>query len=220
MLPLPKSFQGQTAEDIVTRLLADAYTPVVSADPQTRIFRDAKESHLIRLSTAPSLADAFCKACQANKGNSFLPDVFSHATLGPDLHVSVTENLISSCETGHAEITMFGHARAVSSLFEGDEMHAPVHKFMAQDETLLNAVRTIFNCGLALCQDPAAPAVMIDPRGQSILFRANEKGCQTVYANPLIASDQSKAESLKKMQWIIARFSDCERHAPHSPYWR
>jgi hypothetical protein len=217
MLPLPKSFEGQTAEQIVTRLLADAYTPVALNDPRTRLFRDAKGDHLIRLSTAPQLAEAFCDACQKNSGNVFLPQIFSHAALGPDLHIAISENLVTAEEAEKNPVTLFGHARAVSSLFEGDEMHADVHKLMVMDKNILDAVQAIFGCGLKLCKESP---VALDLRGSSILFRSNAKGCQTIYANPLIASTETAEESLKKLQWIEKRFSEAERNAPKSPYWR
>lgn len=217
MLLLPKSFQGQTAEQIVTRLLADAYTPVAFNDPRTRIFRDATGDHLIRLSTAPQLAEAFCNACQQNDGNVFLPKIFSHAALGPALHIAITENLKTVEEADKNHATLFGHARAVSSLFEGDEMHADVHKLMIMDKNILNAVQMISNCALDLCTETP---VALDPCGASILFRTNGVFCQTVYASPLIASTETAEKSLKKLQWIEKRFSESERNAPNSLYWR
>ena len=215
MLPLPKAFQGQNAEEIVTRLLADAYTPVASADPKTRIFRNAQKDHLVRLSSTPLLTEAFCAACQKNTGNRFLPEIFAHATLGPDLHISITENLVTAAEAHENPVTVSGHAHAVAALFEGDDIHGEVHKYMIQDAQILEAVQAISGCALELCKKtPTA----IDSSPDGILFRLNEQGCQTIYANPLIPGD--KADALQKLQWIEKRFSAKERSATHSPYWR
>lgn len=213
-----ENFRGQTAEQITKTLLADGYQAVKTPDPLCRIFRDSQSSHLVRLSDTPRLSAAFCAACQADDDNGFLPKIFSHATFGPDLHVSVSENLVRLEEISQEpSITLFGHARAVSSFFAGDDMHKDVHRCMTYEPRLLSAAHAL----VAVAMKDGAPQTAINPCGDSIWFRNNKQGCQTVYADPFMAaSGKSNTDCRNDLQWIETRLSEQERMASYSPYWR
>jgi|GEM_PF-6089905 hypothetical protein len=211
MLPDLKSFQGHSSNQIIARLNADGYQEIDS-----QVYRSADASHLLHLSNAPDLTAAFCRACQDGAPNEFLPVVYDHATISSDLHVSVTENMrcVSEFEA-NMHTTVFGHARAVSSMFEGDEMHADVHRFMASDDTMRDAMMRVVDCAL-----DTKKSVTIDPCGNSIMFRHNENGCRTVFARPFVARDDlSPKECEKHLNWIKNRHSQAERDAAASPYW-
>lgn len=211
MLPDLKSFQGQTYNEVIARLNADGYQEIDS-----QVFRSADASHLLRLSNAPDLSDAFCRACQNDTQNDFLPIVYDHATISTDLHISLTENMRSVNEFDPSMFsTVFGHARAVSSMFEGDEMHSAVHRCMSNDATMRAAMERIVDCAMNIKKP-----VTIDPCGKSIMFRYNENGCRTVFARPLIAREDLPLQACEKnLHWIKQRLSQAEREAPASPYW-
>jgi hypothetical protein len=211
MLPDLKTFQNHSSCQVTARLIADGYQEI---EPQ--VYRSKDASHLLHLSNAPDLTAAFCRACQAKPVNEFLPVVFDHATIAADLHISVTENLHSINEFKDAQhTTLFGHARAVSSLFEGDEMHAVVHRCMVGDDVMRSAMMRIVDAGLS-AKKPAT----INPRGDSIMFRYNDNGCRTVYAHPFIARDDLTLKASENhFNWIKTRHSQAERDSLASPYW-
>lgn len=211
MLPDLKSFQGHNTDQIIARLNADGYQEIDSL-----LYRSPDAGHMVRLSNAPDLMSAFCKACQGGRKNEFLPRIFDHAVVAPGLHVSVTENLLSVKDFEAATTTtVFGHARAVSSMFEGDEMHAVVHRCMASDPAMRAAILKIANCALGT----KAP-VTLNPRGETILFRHDENGCRTVFANPLLVRENLSAKACAQhLNWVKKRFSKAERDAPSSAYW-
>ena len=211
MLPDLKSFQGHSSNQVIARLNADGYQEI-----ESHVYRSADASHLLHLSSAPDLTAAFCRACQNGPANEFLPVVYDHATIASDLHISVTENMRSVREfEGSMHTTVFGHARAVSSMFEGDEMHAVVHRCMANDNVMRDAMLRVVDCAM----DTQKP-VTIDPCGNSIMFRYNENGCRTVFARPFVARDDlSLKDSKKHLNWIKDRHSQTERNSFASPYW-
>lgn len=211
MLPDLKCFQGHSKNEVIARLNADGYQEI-----EFQVYRSADASHLLHLSNAPDLSAAFCRACQNGPANEFLPIVYDHATISSDLHVSVTENMRGVKEFGDdMHSTVFGHARAVSSMFEGDEMHAVVHRCMANDNVMRDAMMRIVDCALE-----TKKSVTIDPCGNSIMFRYNENGCRTVFARPLVArNDLPQQCSEKHLNWIKARHSEVERDSFASPYW-
>ena len=224
MKPNLEDFRGQTAKQITKTLLAKGYQAVSSPHPSSRFFRDPQSDHLVRLSETPRLTAAFCAACQASNDNNFLPKIFSHATLGPTLHVSVSENLHRLEEIGaQPNITLFGHARAVSSFLAGDEMHKDVHRCMLFEQPIIDAAQTLIAVALKDCHAASAasePAFTLDPCGDSIWFRSGEGNCQTIYADPFMASPKDPAETLKELQWMERRFSSQERDAEKSAFWR
>lgn len=212
MLPDLKSFQGHSVDQVIARLNADGYQEV-----ESHIYRSADASHLLHLSNAPDLSAAFCRACQNGPANEFLPVVYDHATVSADLHISATENMrvVSEFEE-NMRTTVFGHARAVSSMFEGDEMHAIVHRCMTHDDVMRQAMMRVVDCALG-----TKKPVTIDPCGASIMFRYNENGCRTVFARPFVArEDLTLKDCQKHLNWIKARHSQAERDSFASPYWR
>lgn len=215
-----ENFRGQTAAQIETTLLANGYQAVQAPDPLCRTFRDSQSTHLVRLSNVPDLSAAFCAACQADHNNCFLPAIFSHATLGPALHISVSENLVRLEElSNEPSITLFGHARAVSSFFAGDEMHKDVHRCMTYEPRLVLAAKALIDVALKGNNNPANTT--LDPCGNSIWFRNNKEGCQTVYASPfMVDSGKTAAICKDELQWMKTRFSDQEMAACRSAYWR
>lgn len=220
MTPDLKKFRGQSTPSIINSLLADGYMAINPSNLHCQIFRDSAATHLIRLSPKPCLSAAFAKACLLEKENGFLPKIHSHMTLNTDLHATVTENLrcIEEIEEGR-KITVFGHARAVSSFLAGDEMHMHVHKCMSHDPQLLGAARTI--ASVAMKAFKSVPETAINPSGDSIWFRVNDAGCQTVYANPyFLTKDKTAQECRNDLQWITKRLTETERMAPMSAYWR
>lgn len=215
-----ENFRGQTAAQIAKALLADGYQAVKTPDPLCRTFRDSQATHLVRLSKIPDLSAAFCEACQANPDNQMLPTIFSHATLGPSLHVSVSENLMQLEELSkEPRITLFGHARAVSSFLAGDEMHRDVHRCMTYEPNLVAAAKTLIDVALKGNNHPSNTT--LNPCGDSIWFRDNQGGCQTVYASPfMVDSGKTPATCKDELQWMKTRFSEQEMAATHSAYWR
>lgn len=231
-------FHGHTAEQLTNTLIADGYREIPSTTPLSRVFRDAQETHLVRLSNTPSLSAAFCAASRiyyrANPDKAvFLPQVFRHATINPSLHVAVTENLLRLDEAADpSEHTLFGHARAVSSLFAGDEMHKDVHRCMTLEPSLLQAIRMIIRIGLGETrktiaaetrqqgQNSLPAAFAINPQGDSIWFRCNGSGFRTVYADPFCESTDSPKDILEQLTWMDRRFKNKEIMAASSRFWR
>lgn len=213
------AFQGLSIRQAIQRLIPLGYAPL-DVGPGCRIFRDAPGSHLMTLSPVPVLAEAFSTACAQNPPNPHLPKLFESRTLGPALHIRVTENL-NACTDFPVDThkTICGLARAFSSLFAGDDIHINVHPELCKNEPLLDAVHRVIACGEGV-NDPArtgALAVRIENRGHSVMFRPDSN--EPVYASPLVPARQSLKTSYQRLQLVKTRFTPEEMANPDSVYW-
>jgi hypothetical protein len=213
------SFRDLTVYKAIARLLPLGYKPVDNS-PGCRIFRDAAKTHLLTLSSVPALAEEFNRACDTNRSNPHLPKIFESRTLGPSLHVRISENLNACTDFPEEErITICGLARAFSSLFEGDDIHVNVHPALRQDEKLLGAVRSVIACGEELTRpanDSALP-VKIEHRGHSVFFRPGTN--EPVFASPLVPACAPVAVCHDRLQMVKTRFTEAEMTRADSPYW-
>lgn len=211
----------------IALLLLNGYSPVNRGDPACRTFRDSESRHLLTLSSTPALAAAFCRACLETPENPHLPRILAQTMLGPEVHVRMTENLLCSGDYAdeNERTTRFGHARAFSTLFEGDEMHRAAHPLMVspalqESGKLIAAIRLIAACGKAFCNPsvPAALPVRLDADGKSVLFRPGSN--EAVFADPLIVTGEAVPQSCHaRLEWVEARFSAQELDKPSPPYW-
>ena len=227
--PQPRTLpaSGPTMGQVIALLLVNGYKPVGGGDSPCRTFRDATGSHLLTLSDTPALAAAFCRACGQTPRNPHLPKILAQKILGPNLHVRVSENLLCSGDyaSESERTTRFGHARAFSTLFEGDEMHRAVHLLMVspalqESSHLIAAIRLITACGKAFCNTRPSTAhpVRLDPRGSSVMFRPGSG--EAVFANPLIRDENASVGACRaRLEWVEARFSAQELDKPSPPYW-
>lgn len=226
--PGPAPAATSAMDRAIALLLLNGYSPVNRGDSACRTFRDPESRHLLTLSGTPALASDFCRACLETPENPHLPRILAQGMLGPEVHVRMTENLL--CSSDYADenerTTRSGHARAFSTLFEGDEMHSSVHPLMVSPSVqesghLIAAIRLIAACGKAFCgaSGPAARPVRLDADGRSVLFRPGSNAA--VFADPLIADEDTAATACyRRLEWVETRFSAQELEKQSSRYWR